>query len=395
MSGNRTDAAAESVAILGGGQLARMMIYESRKLGLLFSVLDAAEDVPAGKLADRFYPGSLESASDLEKIISENDVTTYDIEHINTEALIPLAEAGHAIFPAPNLLAIIQDKGVQKERLRAAGIPVPAFSLADDPARLRTGRRPEALQTPAVFPIVQKARRGGYDGRGVVVLRDDSDIEKMLPVPSMLEEFIDFEVELAVMVARDRKGQVLSYPVAEMYFDENANICDTVIVPARAAPEIEREARRIAEETVAALDGVGVFGIELFLTKDGKVLVNEVAPRPHNSGHYTIEACATSQFEQHIRAVAGLPLGSTELYHPAVMFNLLGAAGFYGAPIVRGLHEALAIPGASVHLYRKSETRPYRKMGHITFTGGSIDEALTKAEGARKLIRIEGERGHA
>ena len=380
---------ARSVAILGGGQLARMMIYESRKLGLLFSVLDAAEDVPAGKLADRFYPGSLESASDLEKIISENDVTTYDIEHINTEALVRLAEAGHRIYPAPEILAVIQDKGIQKKRLQKAGIPVPAFSLFDPPHGSRSGT---ASFLPFPFPVVQKARRGGYDGRGVAVLRKEADLDTMLPVPSMLEEFIDFEVELAVMVARDRKGEVHSYPVTEMYFDEDANICDTVVAPARLGERVEAEARRIAEETVAALEGVGVFGIELFLTKDGKVLVNEVAPRPHNSGHYTIEACATSQFEQHIRAVAGFPLGSTDLHRPAVMFNLLGSPGFSGRPVVHGLAEALAIPGASVHLYGKSETRPYRKMGHVTVTASDVDTVLAKAERARECIRIEGER---
>ena len=382
----RTDPAV-SVAILGGGQLARMMIYESRKLGLRFSVLDSSEDVPAGKLADRFYSGSLESASDLERIILENDVTTYDIEHINTEALGRLSEAGHAIFPAPEILAIIQDKGIQKKHLQDAGIPVPAFSLFDPPAQILS-----APTLPVPFPAVQKARRGGYDGRGVAVLRNEDDLDTMLPVPSMLEEFVDFEVELAVMVARDRKGQVLSYPVAEMYFDENANICDTVIAPARFGERVEAEARRIAEETVVALAGVGVFGIELFLTKDGKILVNEVAPRPHNSGHYTIEGCVTSQFEQHIRAVAGFPLGSTDLHRPAVMFNLLGAPGFSGRPVVRGLSEALAIPGASVHLYGKSETRPYRKMGHVTVTGRDVETVLGKAERVRECIRIEGER---
>jgi 5-(carboxyamino)imidazole ribonucleotide synthase len=364
-----------------------MMIYESRKLGLRFSVLDSSEDVPAGKLADRFYSGSLESASDLERIILENDVTTYDIEHINTEALGRLSEAGHAIFPAPEILAIIQDKGIQKKHLQDAGIPVPAFSLFDPPAQILS-----APALPVPFPAVQKARRGGYDGRGVAVLRNEDDLDTMLPVPSMLEEFVDFEVELAVMVARDRKGEVRSYPVTEMYFDENANICDTVIAPARFGERVEAEARRIAEETVVALAGVGVFGIELFLTKDGKILVNEVAPRPHNSGHYTIEGCATSQFEQHIRAVAGFPLGSTDLHRPAVMFNLLGAPGFSGRPVVRGLSDALAIPGASVHLYRKSETRPYRKMGHVTVTGRDVETVLGKAERVRECIRIEGER---
>jgi 5-(carboxyamino)imidazole ribonucleotide synthase len=241
------------------------------------------------------------------------------------------------------------------------------------------------------YPVVQKLRRGGYDGRAVALFRGPQDLGRLLPGPSMLETLVDLDRELAVMVARGLDGDVRAYPVVEMEAHPTANLLDLLVAPARIPPEVAEAARDLACRTVEALDGVGVFGVELFLAKDGALTVNEVAPRPHNSGHYTIEACLTSQFEQHLRAVTGLPLGSTDLVMPAAMINLLGEPGHSGPPLVEGLSETMAIPGVAVHIYGKAETRPFRKMGHVTVLDPDVNEARAKALRVRDLLRIKAE----
>jgi 5-(carboxyamino)imidazole ribonucleotide synthase len=368
-----------TIGIIGGGQLGRMMIYRAKKLGFRFAVLDE-EGAPAESLADIFIKGSLKDARDLEKLAGKADVLTCEIEHINTGALDSLAEAGHKIFPAPAALRIIQDKLLQKRLFAEKGIPVAAFFAEENPAAADFSKRK--------FPLVQKARREGYDGRGVRILQSAADIP--LFVPSLFEDMIDIDKELAVMAARGRDGSLAVYPVAEMAFNPEHNICDTVIAPARIDKKTAALVREIALAAVAALNGTGIFGVEFFLDKQGRVLLNEVAPRPHNSGHYTMEACVTCQFEQHIRAVAGLPLGDISLLRPAVMMNILGQPGSAGKPSIEGLREALEVPGLSLHLYGKSETRPFRKMGHFTVTASLLDEALKKAEYIRSILKIKG-----
>jgi 5-(carboxyamino)imidazole ribonucleotide synthase len=284
------------------------------------------------------------------------------------------------MYPPPAALRIIQDKLLQKELFTRTAIPTAAYFAEDDPDAADFSHRQ--------FPLVQKARREGYDGRGVRVLKSPSD--ERLPVPSIFEDMVDIDKELAVMAARGRDGSVAVYPVTEMVFNLEHNICDSVIAPARIDEKTAALARDMATRVVEALDGVGVFGVELFLDKQGRVLLNEAAPRPHNSGHYTMEACVTCQFEQHIRAVAGLPLGDSSLLRPAVMVNRLGEPGSAGRPFVEGFAEALRIPGLSLHLYGKNEAKPFRKMGHFTLTAGTLDEALEKAEYARSLLKIRG-----
>jgi 5-(carboxyamino)imidazole ribonucleotide synthase len=239
--------------------------------------------------------------------------------------------------------------------------------------------------------LVQKARRGGYDGRGVQVMRSAEDFGRRLPVPSLIERFVHADRELAVLVARGQDGVNRCYPPVEMCFHEGENVLDMLLAPARVSAAVADAARRLAVATVEALGGVGVFGVEMFLTEEGGLLVNEVAPRTHNSGHYTIEACMTDQFEQHLRAVTGLPLGATDLLMPAAMINLLGEPGFGGRPVIRGLREILAIPGVSLHLYGKAISRPYRKMGHVTVLDADVERAREKARQVRDLVRIEGE----
>jgi 5-(carboxyamino)imidazole ribonucleotide synthase len=371
------------IGIIGGGQLGRMLVAAAKRIGCTCTVLDPYPDSPAGQLSGDQIVGTYHDADALSKLVGACDVTTFDIEDIDTEILGTLFNAGHRIFPVPALLADIQDKLKQKRLLANAGLPTADFLPAEVPASADFER--------FGYPLVQKARRGGYDGRGVQVMRTPEDYARHLPVPSLIERFIPARMELAVMVARARDGSTRVYPPVEMRMRADENILDMLLAPARIEPGIAEAARVLAVDTVAALAGVGIFGVELFLTEAGELLINEVAPRTHNSGHYTIEACVTDQFEQHLRAITGLPLGVTDLMCPAAMLNLLGEPGFKGRPVISGLRAALAIPGVSVHLYGKAETRAHRKMGHVTVLGADVEQAREKAEQVRGLIRIEGE----
>jgi 5-(carboxyamino)imidazole ribonucleotide synthase len=357
-----------------------MMIYRAKTLGFRFAVLDADPAAPAASLADIFIQGSLKDEEAIKKLTAAADVCTYEIEHINAAALETQRAAGKLIYPSPATLRTIQDKLLQKKLFSRENIPTAPWFAEDDPAAADLSQRR--------FPLVQKTRRGGYDGRGVRVLQNPGDAP--LPAPSLFEDMIDIDKELAVMAARGRDGSLAVYPAVEMTFNPEHNICDTVIAPARISGETAALVRDIALRAVSALEGVGVFGVELFLDKRGRVLLNEVAPRPHNSGHYTMEACVTCQFEQHLRAVAGLPLGDSRLIRPAVMFNLLGEPDSRGAPRIEGYAEALSVPGLSLHLYGKSETRPFRKMGHATVTAETLGEALEKADYVRSVLKVRG-----
>lgn len=371
------------LGIIGGGQLGRMLAQKAKQMGFHVTILDPTPHAPAGQVADEQIVGGFNQTEKLRALVERSTVTTYDLEHIDTAALKTFYEEGHQLFPSPHLLEIIQDKLLQKETLARHGVPLPAFQKVAQPSL--------EIFSRFGFPLVQKARFGGYDGRGVVVMRDAADFSQALPVESTIEKSIALEKELAVMVARDSRGEIACYPVVEMLFDPRGNLLDLLLAPARLAPRVAERARELAIAAVQALEGVGVFGVELFLSQAGELFVNEIAPRPHNSGHYTIEACVTSQYEQHLRAITGLPLGNTSLLRPAAMLNLLGEPGFSGQPLVRGLREALAIPGLSFHFYGKAETRPLRKMGHVTILGETLEEVLIKAQQAKALLRIEAE----
>lgn len=368
------------IGIIGGGQLGKMLAQEASKLNFAVNVLDPTPCCPAYSLAKRQIVAGFYDEDKICELVSLSDITTFEIEHINTSILKELQEKGHKIYPSPKVLEIIQDKSKQKQMLDKNKIPTARWEKV-------VGSLENTVSNFG-YPVVQKASKGGYDGRGVHIIKTPQDLSNALKTDSFIEELIDFEVELAVMVARSLTGDVKCYPVVEMGFDTNANICDNTIVPARVEENIQKRAEEIAINCVEALDGVGIFGIEMFLTKDKKVLVNEIAPRPHNSGHYTIEACVTSQFEQHLRAITGLPLGSTELLQPAVMINLLGEEGHEGKPYFKGIKDVLGIPGTSLHIYGKKETKPYRKMGHVTIVDKSLENALKKADKVRKTLKI-------
>ncbi len=366
------------IGIIGGGQLAQMSAQVAKTMGFYVTILDPVANCPASDVADSKIVGSLYDPEKLTALANVSDVLTYDIEHIDIKTLHQLADAGHAIYPSPKVLAIIQDKLKQKQLFKQHNIPTAKFEAVDK----------LSSEYLAKLPFVQKARMGGYDGKGVVVLKDD--IVDALQIPSIIEEIIDFDKELAIIIARNINGETACYPVVEMVFDDKTNICDIVAAPAQISLEITQKARSIALQAIEAIDGVGVFGVEMFLTNDGQVLINEIAPRPHNSGHYTIEACITSQFEQLIRIISNLPLGSTDLLKPSVMLNLLGEENYTGTPIIIGLQEALAISGLTLHWYDKETTRPSRKMGHITILDENLDNALSKAEMAKNILTIKG-----
>lgn len=371
------------IGIIGGGQLGRMMTMAARRMGCAVSVIDPTPNSPAGQVADQQIVAAFDDQEAMRSLVEACDVTTFEIETIDVTDLIEMEKVGHAIYPSPALLAQLQDKLLQKQMLVDAGLPTAEFMDAGDLS-------PETFFEFG-YPLVQKARRGGYDGRGVAVLKTAEDFDKHLPVPSYIERFVKAEKELSVLVARGRDGNCRCYPTVEMTVLAEQNVLDTLISPARVSEEVAFTAESIAKRAVEAMDGVGLFGVEMFLTEHGDILINEIAPRTHNSGHHTIEASVTDQFEQHLRAVMGLPLGSVEQLSPAVMLNLLGAPGSEGKVKLSGLAEALMIHNVSVHLYGKAQSRPYRKMGHATILNQNLETAEQIAEKLREIITIAGE----
>ena len=396
------------IGILGGGQLGRMTIEESLKLLCDIEVLSPDDPAPAAGIATRLTVAGLMDGDAIRALGHRCDVLSYEIEHVDVDALRDVEAAGTPVIPSPAILDIIQDKAAQKRLLDRAGIPTADWALIGNGESAATTEAViEAAARVGGFPVVQKAGRGGYDGRGVAVLRGPDDARpvaaggRLLTAPGFVEALVPFTKELAVVVARDRAGHTAAWPCVEMIFDPRANLCDSVLMPAREPPEVLAEAQRVALAVVDALGdrartagdgagGAGIFAVELFLTPDGRVLVNETAPRPHNSGHVTMEACATSQFSQYYRILAGYPLGSVELLRPAMMVNRLGEPGAVGEPCYEGLGDALGVPGVTVHLYGKSEAKPFRKMGHLTAIGATAEEAVARAEEARSRIRITG-----
>lgn len=368
------------LGIIGGGQLGKIMSQKAKKMGFHVTILDPTFNCPAAQVSDKHIMGGFYDKEKLEQLVQETDVTTFELEHVDTSILKELFDHGHKIYPSPYVMELIQNKYEQKKLLDEKGIPVPAYKSVENEKDLAAFG----------FPVIQKAKMGGYDGKGVQMLKSEADLEIAIKTESFIEELVDIDKELALIVARNIQGEIKCYPVVEMLFDERVNICDSVMAPARISKEIEEKSIDVSIKSIEALGGVGIFGVELFLTKSGEVLVNEIAPRPHNSGHYTVESCATSQFEQIIRAVTNLPLGSTKLISPSVMVNLLGEEGYEGEPFIEGIHEALEIPELSFHFYGKSYTKPFRKMGHITVLDDDIDKALEKAMRAKDILKIRG-----
>jgi 5-(carboxyamino)imidazole ribonucleotide synthase len=374
----------QEIAFIAGGQLGKMLIQAASIWGINCHVMDKDPHSPAAPLAQSFTQGDPLSYDDVLEFGKRFKYLCLELELVNIEALEELQKLGVQIFPDPAALKIIQDKGWQKQHFESHNIPTSRFELFDTPDEIKSAVESGSWS----LPVVQKTRRFGYDGRGVKIIRDNSDLSDLLEGPSLLEELVPIEKEISVMVARNLAGEVVVFPSVEMIFDPDANLVKYLTCPASIESRTEQEARDMALKIIESFDLKGLLAVELFLDKQAKIWVNEVAPRPHNSGHHSIEALATSQFEQLIRCICDIPLGSIEMRSPAVMANIIGNAA--GAPNYAGLENCLEIPGVHVHLYGKAESRANRKMGHATIMHSDLKEAMKIAEFVQQTLKVIG-----
>lgn len=374
----------QKIGILGGGQLGKMLCLAAADWDLKTFVLDASPDYPAGQVCTGFTQGDFNNFDDVLAFGKDKDILTIEIEHVNTDALRELERLGKTVHPAPRALDIIKDKGIQKEFYRENGIPTAHYELFDNENLLK-----EAVAAGRwSLPFVQKSRTAGYDGRGVAIIRTAEDLEqKILPGPCLAEALAPIRTEIAVVAARNANDEVTVFPPVEMDFHPEANLVEFLLCPARISPLEAAEAEALAETVIRTFDVCGLLAVEMFLTTDGQLLVNEVAPRPHNSGHHTIDTAPTSQFQQHLRAICNLPLGTTVQQSPAVMLNLLGEPGHKGPVRYEGMEQCLALDGVHIHLYGKAMTSPFRKMGHVTVTGQTAEEAIEKAQFVKNTLK--------
>jgi 5-(carboxyamino)imidazole ribonucleotide synthase len=373
-----------TLGILGGGQLGKMLLYDTRKFDIRTRVLDPSADAPCRIACDHFEQGELMDFDTVYAFGKEADVLTFEIEGVNVEALARLEQEGVKVFPSADTLRKIQNKGVQKQFYKDNDIPTAPFSHFDSVKDLMMAVDSGDIE----IPFVWKSCTGGYDGMGVQVVRNKKVLPTLSDVPCIAEAMVDFKHELAVIVARSVSGEIRTYPVVEMEFHPEANQVEYVICPARIPEHIAAKAREVATRVSEALGHVGLLAVELFRTQDDQILVNEVAPRPHNSGHYSIEASYTNQFEQHLRAILDLPLGNTDSKVGGVMVNLVGAEGHTGEVVYEHIEKIMAMDGVTPHIYGKKQTRPFRKMGHVTIVDSDLGKARERAEVVKKSIRV-------
>ncbi len=374
------------IGVIGGGQLGRMFIEEALRYNIECIIVDADKNCPAAVIAHDHIVGSIAEAGPIRRLGEVADVLTYEIEHIYTAPLLELQREGKMLIPAPQILQMVQDKGLQKQFYHDNKIPTAPFQLVNSEKEW-----PAAIKANRWKKFVAKSRKDGYDGRGVRIMHADEVLKQggiPFKTPSVLEAFIECKKEVSIIVARDLKGNMCCYPPVEMEFDPVANLVTWLVCPASLNRDLLKKANDLAMKVVACMSGVGIFAVELFLDNKDKWYVNEMAPRPHNSGHHTIEACYTSQYEQLLRILLGLPLGSTEVIKPAVMINLLGPVDFTGQYYLHGYDEILSLPGVYVHLYGKKESRPMRKLGHITILADNVRAARQKARWVRDHCAI-------
>ncbi len=373
-----------TLGILGGGQLGKMLLYETRKYDIKTHVLDPSSEAPCRISCDYFEQGDLMDFDTVYNFGKKVDVLTIEIEGVNIDALEKLKEEGMRVFPSPETLRNIQNKGVQKQFYKTHKIPTSPFLVFENKDRLNEAIVRKELH----YPFVWKSCTGGYDGKGVSIIRDAEDI---IPLPQgecIAEKLIPFKNELAVIVARSVSGEITTYPVVEMEFHPEANQVEYVICPARIGDDIATKARKVAEDVSEAFKHVGLLAVEMFQTKEDDILVNEVAPRPHNSGHYSIEASYTNQFEQHLRAILDLPLGNTESKVGGIMVNLVGSEGHTGEVVYKNIETIMSMHGVTPHIYGKKQTRPFRKMGHVTIVDKDLNEARKTAEIVKNTIEV-------
>jgi len=368
------------LGILGGGQLGRMLIQSCVNLDVFTAVMDPNSQAPCAGYSNEFRKGTITDFETVYNFGKKMDLMTIEIENVNTKALKKLEEEGVKVFPQPDVIEVIQDKRVQKQFYKDHNIPTADFVLVDNLEEIKAHK--------SFLPAFQKLGKGGYDGGGVRRISSEEDFPKAFDAPSLLEKAVDFEKELSVITARNSDGDVAVFPVVELVFHPEYNLVDYLVAPASISPEVEEKAKQIALDVTEKLGIVGILAVELFLTKDGEILVNEIAPRPHNSGHQTINANVTSQYEQHLRAILNLPLGSTKIKQPSAMVNLLGEEGYNGHAKYEGLEEAMALEGVHVYLYGKPITKPHRKMGHVTIVDDNIRDLIKKVEKGTSTTKV-------
>lgn len=372
-----------SIGILGGGQLGKMLAQAGADWNLDLSVLDPAPNAPASCCAKQVQ-GNFRDFHDVMKFGADKDLITVEIEDVNLDALYRLKALGKKVFPDPESLALIQDKGLQKLFYKENNFASADFDLADTIDEIHTLLRNKKTK----FPFVQKLRKAGYDGRGVQIIKNEAELAKLFPEPSVIEHKVDIKKEIAVIAGRNPSGQVITYDPVEMIFHPTANLLLYQECPSGLNEMQQVKAKQIAAKLIAKMNIIGLLAVEMFLDQENTLLINEVAPRPHNSGHHTIETCITSQYHQHWRSVLNLPLGNTTAHCKSVLLNLLGENGYSGKAVYNGLNECLEIPGIYIHLYGKKETRPFRKMGHITLTGQNMNEIRSKAEIVTNTLKV-------
>ena len=372
------------LGILGGGQLGKMLLFDTRKFDIQTYVLDPSDEAPCKIACNHFFQGDLMDFETVYNFGKQVDVLTFEIELVNLEALEKLENEGKKVYPSPKTLKLIQNKGIQKEYYAKHNIPTAPFEKFSNLENLKTAVTSSAVE----MPFVWKCTEFGYDGNGVKIVRTIEDLDYLPNVECIAEEMVPFKNELAVIVCRNPSGEIKTYPVVEMEFHPEANQVEYVICPARIDNKVAEKARAIALEVSKKFNHVGLLAVEMFQTEDDEILVNEVAPRPHNSGHYSIEASYTSQFENHLRAILDLPLGNTDSKVAGIMVNLSGAEGFSGDVVYENIETILGWNGVTPHIYGKKQTRPFRKMGHVTIVNEDITVARKIAEDVKNTIRV-------
>ena len=368
------------LGILGGGQLGRMLIQQAINYNLTTLVLDPDPDAPCKHIAHKFECGSITDFDTVYNFGKKADIITIEIEKVNIDALEQLEKEGKLVFPQSRVIRLIQDKGIQKQFFKENDIPTAPFQLVNSKNDLSNGHFP--------FPYILKQRKDGYDGKGVMRINNLADVDRAFDSPSLIEKLIDFDKEIAIIVSRNSNGDMKTFPMVEMEFNAEANLVEFLISPSTYPDELQHRAEKIALNIASALNITGILAVEMFVTKHGEILVNELAPRPHNSGHQTIEGNYVSQFEQHLRAIFNLPLGDTRAINNAVMINILGEKGHDGLASYDGLEKIMAIDGAYVHLYGKKYTKPFRKMGHVTVVDQNREKAIEKARYIQKTLKV-------
>jgi 5-(carboxyamino)imidazole ribonucleotide synthase len=370
------------IGILGGGQLGRMLIQSCIDYNIITHVMDPDPNAPCSKICHEFFNESFQDYDAVVYFGKKVDVLTIEIENVNVKALFELQNRGIKVYPQPEIIQLIQDKGEQKLFFQQKGYPTAPFKLLENP-------KLQLLDNQDFLPSFLKLRKGGYDGRGVQKIeKKPTDITQVFEEPSVLEKKVDCKKELAVIVARNIQGQMAVYPAVETVFHPEHHLVDYLISPAAITENIAKQAETIAMDLAVSLQLVGIMAVEFFLDTDEKLYINEIAPRPHNSGHQSVEANDCSQFEMLIRAISGLPLGSTKILYPSVMINILGEPGYTGTAVYQGLNEVLKLEGVYLHLYGKLITKPYRKMGHITVTDTSLIKAIEKAMSIKNILKV-------